>query len=98
MKHIATFQILDVFYITGRGIVFLGKVVEGDTFRPTDFIEFEFNNQIFIKRIKGIDNSMRVPANKPSFGILIETKDQNEVSDLLQGKANLTIGKIFTLG
>lgn len=76
--------------------MFLGKTVEGDAFRSADFIEYEFNNQIFIKRIIGIDNSMRVPADRPNFGILIETKDPDEVSDLQQGKANLTIGKIFT--
>ncbi|MGB3778421.1 MAG: hypothetical protein WA960_08675 [Tunicatimonas sp.] len=96
MKHIATYQIRNTFGITGRGIVLTGKILSGDIFLTGDLIEFEFNGQTFKRRIKGIDNGMRVEQEEPDVGIILETQDENETADLRNWNPNMIIGKIYT--
>ncbi|WP_282043076.1 hypothetical protein [Winogradskyella flava] len=96
-KHIATYQIHDTFIITGRGIVFVGIILDGTIFLIGDFIEFEFNEQVLERKIKGIDNEMRVELGKPKVGVMIETKNENEIWDLRNWEPNKVIAKIFRL-
>ena len=96
MRQIGTYQIHDTFKITGRGIVFVGKILEGDIFLTGDFIEFEFNGQPIRRKITGIDNGMRVQEGKPNVGVLIQTQDDQEISDLRNWNPDLTVGKIYS--
>jgi len=93
-KHIATYQIHDTFIITGRGIVFIGTILYGDIFLTGDLIEFKFKEGVLKRRIKGIDNEMRVEQGKPNVGIMIETKNENEISDLRNWEPNKAIAKM----
>jgi hypothetical protein len=70
--------------------------MEGDIFLTGDSIEFDFNGETLERKIKGIDNGMRVEKGKPNVGIMIEAKDKNEISDLRNWNPNLTIGKIYS--
>lgn len=83
--------------LTGRGIVFVGTILEGDIFLTGDLIKFKFKESVLERRIKGIDNEMRVEQGKPNVGIMIETKNENEILDLRNWKPNKTIAKIFRL-
>ncbi|NVN18097.1 hypothetical protein GUA46_07075 [Muricauda sp. HICW] len=94
MKHIATYEIHDTFRITGRGIVFSGNILDGE-FLTGDLIKFDFNGQILERRIKGIDAGMRVAKGKPNVGIMIETINESEISDLRNWEPNQAIAKIF---
>lgn len=96
MKQIATYQIHDTFKITGRGIVFVGKILGGEIFLTGDTIEFGFNNKQIHRKIKGIDNGMRVEQGKPNVGIMIEAIDDEEIENLRNWSPNLAIGKIYT--
>ena len=95
MNYIGSFQIHETFRITGRGIVFVGKVLDG-SFRIGDYIEFDFKDEKIKRKITGHDIAMRVQAGKPSVGILIERKDDSEISELRNWNPNLTIGKIYS--
>ncbi|MFC0605858.1 hypothetical protein [Winogradskyella pulchriflava] len=94
MKHIATYEIHDTFRITDRGIVFSGNILDGE-FLTGDLIKFYFNGQILERRIKGIDAGMRVAKGKPNVGIMIETINESEISDLRNWEPNQAIAKIF---
>jgi len=96
MRTITTYQIHDTFRITGRGIVFVGIILNGDIFLTGDFIEFDFKGENIRRKITGIDNGMRVKRDNPNVGVMIESKDENEISDLRNWKPNHTIGKIIS--
>ncbi|MBO3697720.1 hypothetical protein [Roseivirga sp. E12] len=89
----ATYQIEDTFKITGRGIVFAGKIMEGIV-NLSDIIEFEFNGELIRRRITGIEGIRSTP-EKPNIGILIECPDDNEINVLREWNPNFTIAKIF---
>lgn len=96
MKQIATYQIHDTFKITGRGIVFVGKILDGEIFLTGDTIEFCFNNKQICRKITGIDNGMLVEQGKPNVGIMVEAIDDGEIENLRKWKPNLTLSKIYT--
>lgn len=83
--------------MTGRGIVFVGKILDGGIFLTGDLIEFSFNNKQIRRKIKGIDNGMRVEQGKPNIGIMIETID-DEIENLGNWSPSLTICKIYSKG
>ncbi|MBJ2176287.1 hypothetical protein JBL43_18695 [Aureibaculum sp. A20] len=98
MKHISTYQIHDTFIITGRGIVLTGRILDGSIFSTNDILEFEFKGQILKRKISWIDNGMRVENGKPNIGIMIETENEDEISELRNWSPKLTIGKIYSNG
>ena len=83
--------------MTGRGIVFVGKILDGGIFLTGDIIEFSFNNKQIRRKILGIDNGMRVEQGKPNIGIMIETID-DEIENLGNWSPSLTICKIYSKG
>ena len=95
MKQVATFQIQDIFKITGRGIVFGGLILGGE-FMIEDLIKFDFKGQTLERKIKGLDAGMRIYEGNPKAGIMIECLNQKEMDDLRNWNPNLTIGKIYS--
>lgn len=95
MKQVATFQIQDIFKITGRGIVFSGIVLTGE-FMIGDLVKFDFKGQILERKIKGLDAGMRIKEGYPKVAIMIECLNQKEIDDLRNWNSNLTIGEIYS--
>ena len=95
MESIAVYQIYSSFKVTGRGIVLIGKILEGQIISNDVFIEFEFDKQILKRRIKEIDEAIRISAKKSGLGILIEISDEEESINLSNWGPNHTIGKIY---
>ncbi|WP_299190455.1 hypothetical protein [uncultured Aquimarina sp.] len=94
MKQIATYQIHDTFKITGRGIVFVGFILDGE-FGTGDIIKFNFDGQIIERKIKGIDNGMRGAEGYPNVGVMIENKSDQEIEKLRNWNPNKVIGEIY---
>lgn len=95
-KPRGTYQIHDTFIITGRGIVFLGEILEGELLIG-DTIQFEFEGQLMERIISGTDKGMRVAEGKPKVGIVLRTKNEDEILALRKWKPNLTIAKIYSI-
>jgi hypothetical protein len=76
-KEKGKFEIFGTFSITGRGIVFVGTVLQG-SISLGGFIRFNFNETTFTKRVIGIDSEMRVPENIPKTGIVLECEDKKK--------------------
>ena len=95
MKHVATYQICDTFQITGRGIVFTGHILQGE-FNLGNIIRFDFNGQPLERKIKGIDDAMRVVKGYPSVGIMIESLNEEENEDLRNWNPNRIEAKIYS--
>lgn len=96
MKQIAKYQIHDTFRITGRGIVFVGFILDGE-FGTGDIIKFDFNGQILERKIKGIDNGMRVTEGYPNVGVMIENKSDQEIEDLRNWNPDKVTGEIYSI-
>ena len=93
-KEKGKFEIFGTFSIAGRGIVFVGTVLQG-SISLGDFIRFSFNKTTFTKRVIGIDSEMRVPENIPKTGIVLECEDKKEIEKLRNWNPNLTVGTII---
>jgi len=91
---IAKYQIEDTFKITGRGIIFAGKILDGE-FRIGDSMKFEFNSEIIERKIIGIEG-IRSTAEKPNTGILIKCINEKEIDELRNWSPNLTIAEIYS--
>lgn len=93
----AKFRINDTFIITGRGLVFLGKIDQG-LILTGDFIEFEAFQIKRRRKIKGVEFTS-TPNNdlNISIGLLIECKDQNEIDELRGWKPNGELAVITEL-
>lgn len=89
----ATYQIEDTFRITGRGIVFAGKIMKGIV-NLSDIIEFEFKGKPLRRRITGIEGICSTP-EKPNTGILIKCLDESEIDELREWNPNFATAKIF---
>lgn len=73
MQKTASFTIQDVFKITGRGLVFVGVITDGDI-SIGNFIEFDFNGESLIRRISGIDMPNRTRINLTALLIACESE------------------------
>lgn len=89
----AKYQIDDTFKVTGRGVVFAGKILEG-IINLGDLIEFEFNGESLRRKITGIEGIRSTP-EKPNTGILIECKDGSEIDELRSWNPDGTIVKVY---
>jgi len=89
----AKYKISSTFKITGRGIVFAGTILEG-TIHTGDYILFEFKGQLIEKKITGIDTRHMTDQNKPNAGILLTSKDQEEIEAFLNWDPQMTVGRI----
>lgn len=95
-KQVATYQIHDTFIITGRGIVFLGEILEGDLLIG-DSIQFEFQGELIEHIITGVEMGIWVATGKPNIGICLRTKNEDEILTLRKWNPNNTIGKIYSI-
>lgn len=93
-KPISRFEIHNTFRITGRGIVLAGLILNGE-FNVGDVVEFSFNGQIITRKIKAIDNKMRVTKGNANTGVMIECLNDKEINALRDWNPNLTIGEIY---
>jgi hypothetical protein len=75
------FQIEATFLITGRGLVFLGKLSGGD-FIIGDLLSFTANNIPRLRKIKGFSSGRRSDGNTGSLGLLIECENDEESEEL----------------
>ena len=78
--EIAKYYINDTFFITDRGIVFVGYIVEGFV-KPGSYIEFPAFNQILVRKIIGVE-SINSKNPKTTNGLLIQCKDEIEMKEL----------------
>ncbi len=90
----AKFEIHEIFAIANRGIVLLGEILEGKVIEG-DFILFNYKGREIKRKIIGIDARGRVLDNKPSFGLLIECKNDFEIEELKDWHPNGETGKIM---
>ncbi len=95
MKHIANFQIHDAFYITERGILLNGIILDGE-FATDHFISFSFNKKQLKRKIKGISQVL-AKKDKLFTGILIENYNEEEIIDFKNWNPNKTISKIYSI-
>jgi len=93
-QPIAKYFIADTFKITGRGLVFLGHLMEGDV-SSGDIIEFTAFETILYRKITGVDCA-RTPADvKENLGILIRCESEAEINNLRNAEANNQVALIF---
>lgn len=95
MKYEAIYQIHDTFKITGRGIVFIGFILEGKL-DIGNIIKFEFNGRTLERKIRGVDNGMRIVEGCPSVGVMIESLNEEEIEHLRKWNPNKTEARIYS--
>lgn len=93
----ATFEIETVFKITRRGLIFVGKIKNG-TLYLGDIISFSFNNEMYYRKITGIEIASRIKGSKNDrTGILIQTINEEEIDHLKTWQPNNYIANIYQL-
>jgi len=92
-QPIAKYFIADTFKITGRGLVFLGHLMEGD-FSAGDIIEFTAFGTVLYRRIIGVEG-VRSQATKTNIGLLIRCESDAEIDNLRDAKPNNQAALIF---
>lgn len=85
MREIAKYYISDKFVITGRGLFFVGYILEGKI-SIGDLIQFSFNDKLMARKIMGVEMTSN-PLNfgkldKVSMGLLIECHDDEEIKQI----------------
>lgn len=91
------FCIHHTFTITGRGVVFVGEIIEGKIHLPASYIEFEFKGQFLKRKVKWIDAAMRDSDSKvPHVGVILEEIGEDEQLDLKNWEPKLTMAKIYS--
>ncbi|MEZ4852856.1 hypothetical protein [Flavobacterium sp.] len=98
MSQIALFEINNTFKITGRGVVFSGKIINNGSVAKGNFLEFKWNNTLFKRKIIAIEiinfkNPLQQKLNV--LGIVIETLNNQEMLNLHQWNPNKTIAKVL---
>ena len=93
-KHIAKYQIDDTFRITGRGIVLTG-IVKSGTITIGDFLKFDFNGKVLLRKIIGIEGLTPATENQ-NTGVLIDSENEKEVEQLYNWKPNKIVGLVFS--
>lgn len=78
----ARFEIHGAFRINGRGIVFIGIVLEG-TIHPGDHIRFDFKGEKLERRIKGLE--LVGTENQKQIGIMINSANKKEDAEMFKG-------------
>ena len=89
----ATFNITDVFKITGRGVTLVGEILEG-TISIGDDITFMVDDEIITKKIVNIGNLRTIPQTY-NVGLIIGFENESEVEQIKKyWKPNTTISII----
>lgn len=89
----ARYRIGETFFITNRGIVLAGEILEGEI-SIGDFIKFEVNGKYRLRKIKGIEGISRAHPDKPNTGLLIECIDPSEIEELKAWKPKKVLAEI----
>lgn len=92
-QPIAKYFIADTFKITGRGLVFVGYITEGD-FSAGNIIEFTAFGTLLYRRIIGVEG-VRSQSEKTNVSILIRCKSEVEIDTLTNTKPNNQVAFIF---
>jgi len=87
------YEIQDTFYITGRGIVFAGQILEGEVC-VGDLIKFKVNDEFRIRKIEGLESINRGSQERANTGLLIQCKDKKEEEEFKKWQANKAIAEI----
>ncbi|MEL0457623.1 hypothetical protein WJN01_15410 [Flavobacteriaceae bacterium SZ-1-7] len=95
MTKIAKFYIEDIFEITGRGLAFAGRIVDGVVSKGNE-VEFDINNNCRRREILGIEGIRHSNNEKTNIGLLIKCLDKEEVSELKNSKKDLTTINIYS--
>lgn len=94
MTQIAKFQIESVFEITGRGLVFAGRILDGLVSRGNQ-VEFKLNNNLLRRKITGIEEITHTNSEKVNFGLLIKCHSKEEIKKIKDSKEILSVVNIY---
>lgn len=83
------------FKITGRGLVFVGIIVDGD-FGFEDHIEFRIGNTLRIRKIKTREMIRFAKYNPLKFGMMIQSENKEELEELHAWKPFNEIALIYS--
>jgi hypothetical protein len=92
-QPIAKYFIADTFKITDRGLVFLGKITEGEI-SPDDILEFTAFGTLLYRRIIGVEGA-RSQSGETNVGILITYESDAEIDKLRNAKPNNQVALTF---
>ena len=93
-QPIAKYFIADTFKITGRGVVFVGQITEGEI-SSGDILEFTAFEKVLYRKITGVDYSRIPGAVKENVGISIRCESEAEIDKLRDTKPNNQVALIF---
>ncbi len=94
MTKIAKFYIEDVFEITGRGLAFAGRIVDG-VVSIGNQVEFNLNNSCRRREIIGIEGIRHSNPEKINIGLLVKCSSKEEINELKDSKKDLSIIDIY---
>lgn len=77
----AIYAIEDTFKITGRGLVFAGKLIEGNM-SAGDRIVFTAGQQLMDRKIQGVQMAGRGSMDLSKVGLLIQCGNESEIEEL----------------
>lgn len=94
MTKIAKFQIEDIFEITGRGLVFAGRIIDG-VISIGNQIEFELNSNSLRREILGIEGIRHANPEKVNVGLIIKCENVEEIKKLKDSKETFSVVNVY---
>ena len=94
-QEVAKYFISDTFKITGRGLVFVGYILEGCVTLGNN-IEFEVFSSLYQRKIIGIEGITYSSPNKVNTGLLLKCIHEEEIDELRNWKPENVIACIYT--
>lgn len=94
MTKIAKFHIEDIFEITGRGLVFAGRIIDG-VVSIGNQVEFELNNNSKKREILSIEGIKHDNPEKVNIGLIIKCDSKEEINELKSSKKDFSIIDIY---
>ncbi len=95
MTKIAKFHIEDIFEITGRGIVFAGRIVDG-IISTGNQVEFSLENNLLRREIAGIEGIRHENPDTVNVGLVIKCLNEDEIKKVNESKEILATVDIYT--
>ncbi len=90
MNRVAKFKIENVFKLTGRGLVFAGRITNGSV-SLGNTLRFSINKTTYNRRIIGIEEISHSITEKVSIGLLIQCINTEEIDKLRNFEKDLKI-------
>jgi hypothetical protein len=91
----AKYFIDDTFKITGRGLVFLGRITEGEV-STGDIMEFKGLGTVMHRKITNVDSRHSDQSGKINTSILIKCENEAEIDKLRNSKPDQQVALIYT--